>query len=300
LKKPTITDNIFKDQLSVFNPDNLNEEVAPRTFDEMIMALVYMLGIVYDRNFLTVFGHYLKLIRYIYYTPYDFCGEMTFFAESMKDIHDHGDENEERDIPEDCLYSPCSFFEPTALGEKILGLEERIGAMMIIFEKVSADKTLNYILKDDPDAVVDIYLPKPYKTNIYEIKVTDRDDTKMWRTYEIEDDFKLAELHKMIDMTFDMGGSDRYSFFLNEEMDVFNEYTPNAKNKDKDTNNIVAGDVMKNEKDKLYHKVTIPGRTRDAEYVFIIELKKIKKNAVGEYYPIVKKSSKKVIDCMGR
>ncbi|MBR1442193.1 MAG: hypothetical protein IJ583_01520 [Firmicutes bacterium] len=299
LKKQTATDDVFKDQLSVFDPANIDEKNLPEHFGEMMMSLVYILGIIYDKSFLTVFGHYLKIIRYIYYTPYDFYGEMLFIAEGIKNVPEHADD--EGYIREDYLYSPCSIFEPTPLGEKIFGIEHSTTSVFNAFKRVSADKTLNCMMKGDLSGFADIYIPKPYDTSVYEIKVTDKNDTKMWRVYEIEDDFELSELHDMIDMTFDTDYSDKYSFFLNEEMDVFNKYTPNAKNKDKDTNEVAISSLMKNEKDKIYYKTTVADLTGIVEdYAYIIELKKIKKSIKGERYPIVKKSSKKVIDCMGR
>ena len=289
IRKPVETDAIFQRLYETIGVD-IEDLIGLDLFEELdmldmaVISGTYLLGIVFDKFFLTPFGHYLKLIRPIYMLPFDFENEISIFLDSYM-------EEDELGI---AFYAPCSRYYLTELGleyfgekaqpENYLDIEQKLNFKEIaaLFENNStADiRALSHALERD--------------SNIYSLKVKYLPEPRMWLNIDVSDVTNLHRLYLELAYYFDLDKNCEYSFFPDDTENPFMAYaSPNQTRRAKKAAETTLAALELKEKNLMVLAVNYPraGGSKHKEK-WLLEVLKVQPGKPGQSYPMVTRLGK--------
>ena len=193
------------------------------------MALLYTLGIAYDKFFITPFGTYLRLIKSLYLNPFPIESEVDEFLKLNKD--------DRKEVPS--FYAPCTVYHLTKLGLEFFGFK-KTDDNYFETEKNLTFESLNLSLFKDPENVgYYIDLTKSIMHSLLQESVEDEyedymvlhkfkaiqaDDKTKWIHISIPSDFTLHDFYETIADYFPAAKTNVYSFYHDTEPNPFTEY----------------------------------------------------------------------------
>lgn len=311
LKRSWVVEDIFD---KAFGPmkadfDRINKKLEngfePDNEDEMMMAAMqYSMGTLFDSFFLTPFGYYLQLIQPLYTFSYEMENE-------IRDVMEASKYGEGFDI---ILFSPCSTYDLTPLGEQIIlkgkkSERKQKGITGLkddeIYEIIENSREINMISLDESEDVefTDMIRERPKNTpvkkagnlveienspnKVYVFKVKNYYEKRTWKQIEIKGSQTLHALHETIFVSFGLEWGHLYAFFMsNKAWDETTEYShPQAEGKRADKAKIYQMGL------KLKQKFLYIYDFGD-EYRFEVEFVDIKETENGAKYPRKVKESK--------
>jgi hypothetical protein len=162
-----------------------------------------------DKYFHTPFGHYLKLIRPLYYWPFSFEKNITELCETP--LTD--------DLLLDAFFSPCPRYTLTDLGLAYMNLSPAPGNYTDVCTRLPfamlSENFIEMITAASPDA---------FLGNTYVFKIHLASEPNMWVHMDVPENFTLFRLYQEFAHLMDMDCNNEYRFFHDEEENPFAEY----------------------------------------------------------------------------
>lgn len=180
-------------------------------YDNMLLSTVLALGSIIDKAFLTPFSMYFHYIQPMFLMPLDIRREIDIILSS-----------EYKYEAIDMLLMPAHQYSLTKIASEKFGLEysNEYGEM---FEKMPVE----YILDNLEEGIESFRQVKAVtKPKIYSFKVDDGVNNSF--IIEMEENRNLADFHRVLCQIYAFSYFDEYSFYLSEEVNPFNEYTPST------------------------------------------------------------------------
>ena len=253
------------------------------------MALVYNLGVAYDKFFITPFGTYLRLIKSLYLSVFPMETEVGEFLKLNK--------NERALDP--AFYAPCTVHHLTELGLEFFGFE-KTDRNYFSTERNLTFEALNLSIFKDPENIsFYIELTRNIMNSLLEeseedefedylalhkFKVVQSDDKKNWMHITIQSGLTLHDLYEVIIDYFPASKTNAYSLYHDTEPNPFTEYLGPANlkkgKKTRQAKEVIIDDLdFEYKKDMLlvFGRQTKPFSEEPALY-------KLNISCMGEYY----------------
>lgn len=166
-----------------------------------VLSSIFYMGILLDRSFIYVFGHYLRIIRPLYSYPMK-------FREILNGLFNSIAIDGERD-PE--LFLPCTAFIHTPLGKILFNKKTKDSSG---YPPIPIDKIL---LSLDKERSISSYKQSEDAFNaqydvIYTIKACLGGDRNLWKNIEMDSSTPLSVAARHMMMLFMMPSDQEYSF----------------------------------------------------------------------------------------
>jgi len=257
-----------------------------------IIKSMYFLAVALNKWFITPFSDYFKFIQPFYDMPYNFYKEMEELIEAINSYNDALIYNN--------IYQPYSKYIITPIGADFFGVNAKIQKSDYVFKKLTASHILLSVIEDIKNNTDNI--AKEFDDeliSIYEIKVVAFEEKMYWKIIEIQCDKSLHSLHKEICKAFELNPFCDYSFYLDENCNIFTEYTSplNKKRKNKKTDKTTIIELELTINQKVIYKIISNDEfgffeNDENKILFEIEVLNIKNKVRGLSYPRVTKISK--------
>ena len=210
LKKPHITDDIFKKFFTAMgvNIESLwepiqNDNIIADDYDDAIMTTSFILGILLDKYFFSIYGYFLKLIQPLYTLTSDFHKNLSYIKGMSYD-----------DLTT-ALHSPCSTYSITKLGMEYFSvnippIENNLINSTISIDLLTATVLSKALDQKDDDNNSNNNIQKTNKIcnenpgTIYSLKVKLLDYPEYWKVFDIPSVFSLHKLHEFISDEFEL------------------------------------------------------------------------------------------------
>lgn len=175
-----------------------------------VLSSIFYMGIILDRSFIYVFGHYLRIIRPLYSYP-------VRFREILNGLFNSISIDGERE-PE--LFLPCTAYIHTPLGKIFFNREMKdtsgyppipIDKILVSLEK-EKQLTLYKYGEESLNAEYDV---------IYKIRACLGGDSRLWKTIEIDSSTPISTAARYIMMLFMMPSDQKYSFKIKRSENDF-------------------------------------------------------------------------------
>ena len=166
-----------------------------------VLSSVFYMGVLLDRNFIYVFGHYLRLIRPLYSYPLK-------FRETINGLFNSIAIDGERE-PE--LFQPCTAYIHTPLGKIFFNKEMKDTSG---YPPIPIDKIMLSLNKDREIALyksTEESISAEYDI-IYKLKACLNGNRALWKTIEMDSSTLLATAARHMMMLFMMSSDHDYSF----------------------------------------------------------------------------------------
>ncbi len=166
-----------------------------------IASSFFYIGILLDKWFLTPLGDFLQMIQPIYYLPFYFVTTLNRISNLV--VAKCSLQSE--------LYSPCSVFELTSIGEAILGKKEEKQPLPVRFdfpqvlEAIIRHAEVNLFEKIMQEQGIDTKIP------VCPIKISMVKQPKYWKIIELLDNASLYDICAEICSIFDFTDISMYS-----------------------------------------------------------------------------------------
>ncbi len=297
IKKPIYVEELFKDVYNSVGIDideiwqyeeDFEAEGELTEFADAVLSSAYFLRILVDKWFIIPFGDYFKFIMPIYVFSYDFKEKMDAMLDEYKVCGNFEFSS--------AIYYPCSKYYITPVAENYFGIKREKDEYDELFSRFTINAVLKALLiapEDNMDFDEEIKL----ESDIYEIKVSFKDNRKFWKVIETDSAETLDMLHYSICRIMGLNPFANYSFFMDLDMNPFSEYkTKNNTKGSKVTEFTKLSELNIEPKQKFIYKTFFNEfDTLDLEYAdekFVeIEFLKIKERKDKVQYPRVTRVS---------
>lgn len=213
LKESNITDDLLASILAklgisyehlteLAKSDELNDD------EESLVASVIFLGGALAKWLFVPLGTYMRLINPLYSFAINFHSELDCIRPFM---HLDCDLTSE-------IFSCCNYFTATPLGDKIIkpinsGCCEKLSKANISVSKINEILGAAQYYKNVSSSAAKFFRPD---FQVYKFKAYFKNDTALWKTFEISDNSSLADLAKTIDAFFGIFDNSDYVFYYNQ------------------------------------------------------------------------------------
>lgn len=206
-------------------------------------------GMLFDKYFLTPFGHYYKFIVPFYAIPFNFKDEFRFIDSIVEDF----DELYSEDY-DDIIYSPCTSYHLSALGEKFL--QTSANFVSPFSDGTDADEILDIVLNNKSEKYYKLHnnrkiMPKIKKVKL---KIYDKSSPSDFFTKEINEEAVLENLAPVIFSSIPIYESVLDYCFYTLPRTVFTEYTLDTENLNYNTATVILKNIF-SRCDKLYMEI---------------------------------------------
>ncbi len=268
--------------------EQYDSNVDLNEFDGAVLSSVYILGILIDQWFLTLFGSYLKLIQPLYSFVYKFTEEVHSIYENIQNA------GSEDNISS--LFWPCSYYSVTSFGNSFLKTDYTDYILEEFKGEFTVDEIFNSVFKEIGKQSLKAFIDDTFDLQmVYVLKAKLSKDKRYWKTIEVLESTTLNDLHTEISRAFDpnLFKSD-YSFFLDTEKNKMLEYTaPTSKRKVKKADKHTLSQLHLLKKQTfLYKNLNYDMYNNLSVFNLDIELVDMKQPTTGLSYPRIIKQSK--------
>ena len=192
ISSPASVDGILADIFDAADIDinELLDASAHNSLDEgdnPLLSSVFYMGIMLDRYFMYIFGHYLRLIRPLYSYPVDFRGMLNGVFNAIALESD----------PDVDLFMPCTAYVHTPLGSIFFGRRQMD---MSKYPPIPVDRLLNSIEKERRLSVIRL-MGSEYGT-VYRLRACYNGDPSLWKIIELESSSHVTVAARHILMLF--------------------------------------------------------------------------------------------------
>ncbi len=299
IKEPIYVEEIFKEIYGLvgvdiediwqYEEEYENGEIGE--FADAVLSSAYFLRILIDKWLIIPFGDYFKFIMPIYFYTYDFNEKLNGIIDESKICGFEFSSS---------IYYPCSKYCITPLACAYFGIEREADEYDRIFKKYPMSLIIDTIILGSQDEnLADMSNDFQENSEIYELKVKFEDTKEFWKVIEIDSNTNLNILHFEICKAMNLYPFGEYSFFTDEDMNPFSEYTPKVRGRrsDKKTETTKLSDLKLQLKQKFIYRnslksnmdFTINGAPIDI--LLEIECVKIKEKSKNYSHPRVVRAS---------
>ncbi|MCL2352394.1 MAG: hypothetical protein FWC55_07680 [Firmicutes bacterium] len=223
LTEPISADDLYAYMLNSAEIPDILDMIDSDALESAFVSETMLVGLLYDKCFLTTFGYYLKLIHPVYAVPYDFPNEIGMLVDAKNDHR----------IMLASLYMPSSYYKISNLGRGLFGKNagKPEDANCPFSDRSNVKKALDIILGGGGAEELagkfgeSGFFGRPRALKIYEIKIRYTNDKKMWKNLEIPAQASLDYLFEEICFIFDIDPGGGCSFFEGGVESPFMEYS---------------------------------------------------------------------------
>ena len=248
LTAPMSTDDIFSRIYDVLGYDmedllDITETMENEdSLDMDILAGTFMAGVFLDKFFFTPFGHFLKLIRPLYFLPFEFPGEIADYVNVC-------DDPEEGSI---AFFAPCSSYTLTRLGHEYFGLEKTEQSYFNAAEVLPFAQLKDTVFSSQEALSVFVTVGKHVSSwqqqgeveEIATFRVRRADDPSVWIHLQMPITDNLHDMYEEITEALDIKDNNDYTFYHDKQENRFAEYTSQKRSKGgKKTSDTVLDDL---------------------------------------------------------
>jgi len=191
--------------------------------DGAFLAGTFLMGVVLDQHFYSVFGHYLKLIRPIFVLPFDFAGEMDDFINTRSD---------DADDVFVAFYAPCSNYSLTELGLRLFKVKPsdvnfydaaKHMPFAVLKDSLFADSEMIEVLVKMAQLLPSVMADMPPR-EVFKFRIRLEHEPALWLHLHMPDTAHLQDIYDEAVRYFPLRDNHDYSFFHDDFENRFAEY----------------------------------------------------------------------------